>query len=499
MPIQSVNPANGVLLRSFTPLTDSALLEKIGTADIAFAHYAEVPLAHRALCMRKLGYLLEHETDDLAALITTEMGKPVIEARAEIAKCASVCRYYAEHAARILAPEPIDVGAAEAHVRWDPLGVVLAVMPWNFPFWQVFRFLAPALMAGNVGLLKHASNVPQCAIAIEALVRRAGFPRGTFQALLIEASQVESVIADERVAAVTVTGSESAGRAIAAQAGWFIKKSVLELGGSDPFIVMPSADLDLAVDAAVRARCINSGQSCIAAKRFLVADAIYDTFETRFVAGMKAMKVGDPTLEETEIGPLATASQVEELDAQVRAATEAGAQVLTGGARIAGEGNYYEPTVLAGVPRTAEVYREEIFGPVAMLFRVRDVDEAIAVANDTPFGLGASIWTRNHAEQRRFALGLHCGAVFLNASVSSDPRLPFGGTKRSGYGRELSAAGMREFLNAKTVLLADPLAADQPNTGQEYAVREEAPAGRDPASPVEEADQTSGARSKTPR
>ena len=463
MPIQSVNPANGELLRSFTPLTEDALLARIGLAEIAFALYADVPLAHRALCMRKLAHLLEFETDELAATITAEMGKPIVEARAEIAKCASVCRYYAEHAARILAPEPIDIGFNDVYVRWDPLGVVLAVMPWNFPFWQVFRFLAPALMAGNVGLLKHASNVPQCALAIEALVRRAGFPRGTFQTLLIEASQVETVLADERVAAVTVTGSESAGRAIAAQAGWFIKKCVLELGGSDPFIVMSSADLDLAVDAAVRARCINSGQSCIAAKRFLVAESIYDAFEGRFVAGMNAMKVGDPTLEETEIGPLATPTQLEQLDAQVRAATEAGARVLTGGRRREGEGNYYEPTVLTGVPRSSEVYREEIFGPVAMLFRVRDVDQAIAVANDTPFGLGASVWTSNHAEQRRFAARLHCGAVFLNAPVSSDPRLPFGGVKRSGYGRELSAVGMREFLNAKTVFIAEPAAAERPD------------------------------------
>ena len=470
MPIQSINPATGTLLRSFTPLTEDALLEKIGLAEIAFAHYADVPLTHRALCMRKLAYLLEHEIGELAATITSEMGKPTVEARAEIAKCASVCRYYAEHAARILAPEPIDAGSNDVHVRWDPLGVVLAVMPWNFPFWQVFRFLAPALMAGNVGLLKHASNVPQCALAIEALVRRAGFPRGTFQTLLIEAGQVETVVADERVAAVTVTGSEAAGRSIAAQAGWFIKKSVLELGGSDPFIVMPSADLDLAVETAVRARCINNGQSCIAAKRFLVADSIYDAFEPRFAAGMKAMKVGDPTLEETEIGPLATPAQVEEVDAQVQAATLAGARVLTGGKRIEGQGNYFEPTVLTSVPRSSEVYREEIFGPVAMLFRVRDIDEAIALANDTPFGLGASVWTRNHAEQKRFSVELQCGAVFLNAPVSSDPRLPFGGIKRSGYGRELSAAGMREFLNAKTVVIADPLAVDRPSVTPEHAI-----------------------------
>jgi len=473
MPIESVNPANSTLLRSFTPLTDQALLDKIGLAEIAFALYAEVPLSHRALCMRKLAHLLEHEAHDLAALITAEMGKPVTEARAEIAKCASVCRYYAEHAARILAPEPIDTGPNEVYVRWDPLGVVLAVMPWNFPFWQVFRFLAPALMAGNVGLLKHASNVPQCALAIEALVRRAGFPRGTFQSLLIEARQVEAVVADPRVAAVTVTGSEAAGRSIAAQAGWFIKKSVLELGGSDPFIVMPSADLDLAIETAVKARCINGGQSCIAAKRFLVADSIYDEFEPRFVARMKAVKVGDPTLTETEVGPLATAAQVEELEQQVHSATAAGARLLTGGARRAGVGNYFEPTILAGVPRSAEVYRQEIFGPVAMLFRVRDIDEAIEVANDTPFGLGASVWTRSQAEQRKFALGLQCGAVFLNAPVTSDPRLPFGGIKRSGYGRELSAAGMREFLNAKTVVLASPAAADKPGVASDSFVRTE--------------------------
>jgi succinate-semialdehyde dehydrogenase/glutarate-semialdehyde dehydrogenase len=473
MPIQSVNPATGALLRSFTPLSDEAMIEKVGIADIAFAGHEDVPLTHRALCMRKLGHLLEHEAHDLAALITMEMGKPITSARAEIMKCASVCRYYAEHASRILAPEPIDTGSSEVYVRWEPLGVVLAVMPWNFPFWQVFRFLAPALMAGNAGLLKPASNVPQCALAIEALVRRAGFSRGTFQTLLIEAAQVETVLADERVAAVTVTGSEAAGRAIAAQAGWLIKKSVLELGGSDPFIVMDSADLDAAVDTAVRARCINSGQSCIAAKRFLVAEAIYEEFEARFVAGMEAMKTGDPTLEETEIGPMATAKQVEELDAQVQAAVLAGARVLTGGARMVGPGNFYEPTVLAGVPRDSEVYRQELFGPVAMLFRVAEVDEAIMVANDTPFGLGASVWTRDQSEQQRFTKELNCGAVFINAPVASDPRMPFGGTKHSGYGRELSAAGMREFLNAKTVVFSDEPAEQRIEVAEEHVLRPE--------------------------
>jgi succinate-semialdehyde dehydrogenase/glutarate-semialdehyde dehydrogenase len=455
MPIQSINPANGTLLRQFTPLSEAALARKIALADLAFANYAGVPLSHRTLCMRKLATLLEQETGDLAALITAEMGKPITQARAEILKCASVCHYYADHARRILAPEPVETGSADSHVRWDPLGVVLAVMPWNFPFWQVFRFLAPALMAGNVGLLKHASNVPQCALAIEGLVRRAGFPRGTFQALLIDAGQVEAVLADDRIAAVTVTGSESAGRAIAAQAGWLVKKCVLELGGSDPFIVMASADLEAAVDAAVRARCINTGQSCISAKRFVVADSIYDEFEARFVAGMDAMKIGDPMRENTEIGPLATVAQADEVDAQVQAAVRAGARVLTGGERMLGAGNYYEPTVLAGVPRKSPVCREEIFGPVAMLFRVSDIDETIAVANDTPFGLGASVWTQSTGEQRRFVAELECGSVFVNAPVASDPRLPFGGIKRSGYGRELSAAGMREFLNAKTVMIAD--------------------------------------------
>ncbi len=307
MAIESINPANGKLLRRFDPLTGEAIRQKIALAAEAFRDYQAVPLEHRALCMRKLASILEEETEDLATVITEEMGKPLHTARQEVLKCATGCRYYADNAARILAPESIPTEGSDSYVRWDPLGVVLAVMPWNFPFWQVFRFLAPALMAGNVGLLKHASNVPQCAIAIESLVRRAGFPRGTFQSLLIDSRQVESVLGDERIAAVTVTGSEPAGRAVAAQAGWLIKKSVLELGGSDPFIVMPSADLDVAVETAVRARCVNSGQSCIAAKRFIVADEIYDEFESRFVAGMEAMRVGDPMKDATDIGPLATA------------------------------------------------------------------------------------------------------------------------------------------------------------------------------------------------
>lgn len=327
-------------------------------------------------------------------------------------------------------------------------------MPWNFPFWQVFRFLAPALMAGNVGLLKHSANVPQCALDIESLVRRAGFPRGTFQSLLIEVQQVERVLADPRVAAVTLTGSEPAGRAVAAQAGWLIKKSVLELGGSDPFIVLPSADVNAAVETAARARLVNSGQSCIAAKRFIIHESIYDAFEKRFVAIMDSMKIGDPMKEDTDIGPLATEKIAEELETQVKAAINEGARVLTGGERMLGDGFYFEPTVLTNIPRTSPVYREELFGPVAMLFPARDLDEAIEIANDTPFGLAASAWTRDPAEQQRLISELQCGAVFINAMVASDPRLPFGGIKHSGYGRELSAAGMREFLNAKTVVLA---------------------------------------------
>jgi succinate-semialdehyde dehydrogenase/glutarate-semialdehyde dehydrogenase len=456
MPIQSINPATGEVLRSFEPLTETATKSKIAVAHAAFRAYGEIPLAHRALCLRKVAGILEHEVDELAALITTEVGKTLVSARQEILKCAGVCRYYADNAQRILTPEPIPTENRDSYVRWDPLGVLLAVMPWNFPFWQVFRCVAPALMGGNVVLLKHAPNVPQCAMTIEALIRRAGFPRGICQTLLIEARQVESVLADERIAAVTVTGSEAAGRAVAAQAGWLIKRSVLELGGSDPFIVMPSANFDDAVKAAVASRSVNNGQSCIAAKRILVHEEIYEDFETLFVMAMDALRVGDPMLESTDIGPLATPQQVETLDQQIQAATRAGARILTGGERMVGAGNYFEPTVLAGVPRTTAVYRDELFGPVAMLFKVASLEEAIEVANDTPFGLGASIWTNDLIEQEKLISALECGQVFVNSMVVSDARLPFGGVKRSGYGRELSAAGMREFLNAKTVVIASP-------------------------------------------
>jgi succinate-semialdehyde dehydrogenase/glutarate-semialdehyde dehydrogenase len=458
MPIQSINPATGALLRTFEPLDEPALQARLAIAQQAFRDFFSVPPEHRSLCMRKLAGMLEDEREELAQLVTREVGKTIAASRAEIEKCAAACRYYAENAVHILGETVIPTENQNSYVRWEPLGVVLAVMPWNFPFWQVFRFLTPALMAGNVCLLKHAPNVPQCALLIEALVRRAGFPRGTFQTLLIESSQVEAVLADERVAAVTVTGSEAAGSAVAAQAGRLIKKSVLELGGSDPFIVMPSADLEVAVQQAVRSRTINNGQSCIAAKRMIVHEEIYEEFEAGFVAGMEALRVGDPTRETTAVGPLATVPLLEQLERQVEAAKLAGAVVLTGGERMLGAGNFFEPTVLANLPRSADVYREEIFGPVALLFRASSLEEAIEIANDTPFGLGASIWTFDAEEQRRLIAELVCGQVFVNTIVASDPRLPFGGVKRSGYGRELSIAGMREFLNAKTVVISDSVA-----------------------------------------
>jgi len=454
MPIESINPANGEVLRSFEPLSDDVLQLKIAVAAEAAKSYRDTPLNDRVLWMRKLAVLIEQESDELAVLMTQEMGKPIAAARAEALKCAAGCRYYADNAAKILTPEVIRTEASRSYVRYDPLGVVLAIMPWNYPLWQVFRFAAPTLMAGNVGLLKHASNVPQCALAIEALIRRAGFPRGSFQTLLIGAQQVEAVIADKRVAAVTVTGSERAGKSVAAQAGWLLKKTVLELGGSDPFIVMPTADLELAVATAVKARTVNTGQSCIAAKRFIVDEAIYDEFERRFTEGMAALKVGDPMLEENDLGPMATPTLLNDLETQVRAAVEAGGRILCGGARLAGDGNYFEATVIAGVPRGAAIAKEEFFGPVALLFKCNGVDDAIELANDSPFGLGSSAWTRDPAEQQRFVADIEAGSVFLNGMVASDPRLPFGGIKNSGYGRELSAAGMREFMNAKTVVVA---------------------------------------------
>jgi len=448
--IASINPATGETLRTFEPLTESQIEDKLARADRAYHEYRRTSLADRVRWLHAAAEILESEKRALGRIMTLEMGKPIVAARAEASKCALACRYYAEHGARLLADEPVD-RAGRSFIRYQPIGAVLAVMPWNFPFWQVFRFAAPALMAGNVGLLKHASNVPQCALAIEYVTRRAGFPADVFQALLIESKQVGRVLDDSRVKAVTLTGSEAAGVQVASHAGRQIKKSVLELGGSDPFIVMPSADLERAVHTAAEARCINNGQSCIAAKRFIVDRQIADEFERGFVTAMEAMKVGDPMDESTQIGPLATPAILEGLDEQVRRSVQLGARVLTGGKRLDRPGNYYAPTVLVDAPANSPAYREELFGPVAVLFRADGIEEAIRLANDTEFGLGAAAWTNEAAEQQRFIDEIEAGMVFINGMVASDPRLPFGGVKRSGYGRELSAYGIREFQNIKTV------------------------------------------------
>ena len=454
MPIQSINPASGTVVRTFPALTPEALQAKLDLAAEAFAQHRQTPLEHRALCLRKLATLLEEERADLARTITLEMGKPIAESETEIDKCADCCRFYAGNAAKFLAPEVVRSEAGQSYVQYEPMGIVLAIMPWNFPFWQVFRFIAPALMGGNVCLLKHAPSVPQCALSIEALVRRAGFVRGGVAALLVEADAVEGVLNDPRVVAATLTGSEDAGRAIAAQSGWLLKKTVLELGGSDPFIVMPSARLDQAIAAAVQARMINGGQSCIAAKRFIVHNQLFGSFQQRFVQQMEQLRVGDPMRRETDVGPLSSERALSRLEEQIRACVAAGGRILTGGTRMVGNGYFFEPTVIDNVARNSAVYREEIFGPVALLFRANDVDEALSIANDTPYGLGASVWTEEPVEQQRLLNGLEAGMVFLNKVVASDPRLPFGGTKRSGYGRELGLAGMREFMNAKTVVIA---------------------------------------------
>jgi succinate-semialdehyde dehydrogenase/glutarate-semialdehyde dehydrogenase len=398
--------------------------------------------------------LLEAEKKRLAKIITLEMGKLYSAAIEEVEKCARGCRYYADNAERFLEDQTAQTSAARSFVRYEPMGAILAIMPWNFPFWQVFRFAAPVLMAGNVALLKHAGNVPQCALAIEEIFCRAGFDKGVFQALLIEASQAEELIRDPRIKAVTMTGSDRAGSAVAAAAAREIKKSVLELGGSDPFIVMPSADLESAVSTGLKSRMINTGQSCIAAKRFLVADAVYEKYVTQYVERVRALKVGDPFDETTEIGPLATEQILNGIHNQVQKTIAAGAKLLTGGNRIAGPGFFYEPTVLVNVPKDSPGFREEIFGPVAPIFRVRDAEEALELANDSIFGLGASVWTNDRKEQELFASEVESGMVFFNSMVVSDPRVPFGGVKRSGLGRELGEFGIREFTNIKTIWIA---------------------------------------------
>ena len=455
MSIATINPATGELLKTFEPLTDSAIERKLEKAADAFVKHRKVPFPERARMLLAAATILENEKEAFARIMTTEMGKTLRSAVEEAAKCAWVCRYYAENAEQFLADEVVETTASHSYIRYQPLGPVLAVMPWNFPFWQVLRFAAPALMAGNVALLKHASIVPQSALAIEDLFLRAGFPEGVFQTLLIGSQKVERILEDPRVMAATLTGSEAAGIQVGVAAAKRIKKVVLELGGSDPFIVMPSANLEAASTIAVKARIFNNGQSCIAAKRFIVAESIADEFEHKFVSKMEALVVGDPFDEKTELGPLASANGVADLDHDVQKSIGMGARVLTGGKPLDRPGNFYAPTVLTDISEESPAYREELFGPVASLFRAKDLDHAIQIANASRFGLGASAWTNDHTERKRFINDIDAGMVFINRMVASDPRIPFGGVKWSGHGRELGIHGIREFTNIKTVWIEE--------------------------------------------
>ncbi|MFD5338668.1 NADP-dependent succinic semialdehyde dehydrogenase [Streptomyces hawaiiensis] len=457
MPIATVNPANGETLKTYEAMGEEEIERRLQLAEATFRTYRTTTFDERARLLHRAADLLEEDQQDIARVMTTEMGKPVQQARAEAVKCAKAMRWYADHARELLADEEPadsdvkDSGASRVRVRYRPLGPVLAVMPWNFPLWQVVRFAAPALMAGNVGLLKHASNVPQTALYLEDLFHRAGFTEGTFQTLLIGSAAVDEILRDERVKAATLTGSEPAGRAVASTAGEMIKKTVLELGGSDPFVVMPSADIDRAAKVAVTARVQNTGQSCIAAKRFIVHTDVYDAFAERFAAGMKALRVGDPMSDDTEVGPLSSEQGLSDLEELVDDAVRSGAQVLCGGERPDGPGWYYRPTILAGITREMRIHREEAFGPVATLYRAADLDEAVLIANDSPFGLSSNVWTRDEGEVDRFVRDLEAGGVFFNGMTASHPAFPFGGVKRSGYGRELSGQGIREFCNITTV------------------------------------------------
>ncbi|GAB1691940.1 NADP-dependent succinic semialdehyde dehydrogenase [Krasilnikovia sp. M28-CT-15] len=454
MTIATTNPATGEVLKTFDPMPAEQIDAVLACSVTGFRDLRDTSFTQRGAWLRRAAELLEAEQDDLAATVTLEMGKILPAARAEVLKCAAACRFYAEHAEGFLADEPCDaaaVGAVRAFTRYQPLGPVLAVMPWNFPLWQAMRFAAPALMAGNTGLLKHASNVPQTALYLGELFRRAGFPEGAFQTLLIGSDAVAAVLGDPRVRAATLTGSEAAGRAVAAAAGQALKKTVLELGGSDPFVVLPSADLDRAARVATTARCQNNGQSCIAAKRFIVHDDVYDAFADRFVAHMSAQAMGDPAAEGTDIGPLATRQGRSDVDALVRDAVGRGASLRCGGRLPTGPGWFYPPTVLTDVTAEMRMFGEEVFGPVAAVYRVSSYREAVALANATSFGLGASAWTSDPAEQERLINDLDAGAVFVNGMVTSYPQLPFGGIKDSGYGRELAGVGIREFCNLKTV------------------------------------------------
>jgi succinate-semialdehyde dehydrogenase / glutarate-semialdehyde dehydrogenase len=455
MTIATINPATGKTIRTFEPFSATRMSECLDRAGTAYQTHRRTTFADRAQRMKKAAAILDAECRELGRLMTLEMGKPIGAAIAEAEKCATACRYYAENAEHFLADQPVKMEGGKSWVAFQPIGIVLAIMPWNFPFWQVFRFAAPALMAGNVGVLKHASNVPQCALAIEDIFRRAGFADGVFQTLLIGSDLVEGIVADKRIAAVTLTGSEGAGRSVAGVAGKNLKKSVMELGGSDPFVVMTSADLEQAVSTAVTARMINNGQSCIAAKRFIIHEKIYDEFLKRFVAEVSAIRVGDPMDEKTQLGPLATGAIRDGLDEQVKASVAAGARLLTGGKKLEGEGYFYAPTVLADIPPSAPAAQEELFGPVASVFKAKDLADAIRIANGTSFGLGASAWTRDAAERDAFVAEIESGLLFINAMVVSDPRLPFGGVKHSGFGRELGEFGIREFVNIKSVRVVD--------------------------------------------
>jgi succinate-semialdehyde dehydrogenase/glutarate-semialdehyde dehydrogenase len=452
--IATVNPATGQQVRSFDALTGEELERKLSRAVEAFGEYRWTPFAQRATLLHRAAQILADEADELARLATLEVGKTLASSVAEVHKCAAGCRYFADHTEAMLADEPWPVEGARVFTRYEPLGPVLAIMPWNFPYWQVFRFAAPALMTGNVGLLKHASNVPQVALAIEDVLRRAGFAEGVFQTLLVPASAVEGIIDDDRIRAVTLTGSEAAGRRVAAAAGRNVKISVLELGGSDAFIVMPSADLADAVDNAVVSRTLNNGQSCINAKRFILHEDIADEFTRRMVDKMAALTVGDPTDPDTDLGPLSSADAVKIIDQQVRDTVAAGARLLTGGKPLDRPGFYYPPTVLTDIPDRSPGAREEFFGPVALLWRVPDIDRAIRIANDSTFGLGGSAWTRDPGEQQRFVTEVQTGMMYINKFSESTPAVPFGGVKNSGYGRELGQFGPRSFVNAKTVWIA---------------------------------------------
>jgi succinate-semialdehyde dehydrogenase/glutarate-semialdehyde dehydrogenase len=457
VPIATINPATGETVKTFDPIPSEEIEAAIARAHDRFADYRRTSFSQRAQWMHATADLLEAEADDVAAMMTREMGKTLKSAKGEALKCVKAFRFYADHAEQMLADEPVEasvVNASQAFARYQPLGVVLAVMPWNFPLWQAVRFAATALMAGNVGLLKHASNVPQCALYLSDVLARGGFPSGCFQTLLASSSVVEGILRDHRVAAATLTGSEPAGQSVASIAGDEIKHTVLELGGSDPFIVMPSADLDTAVDTAVTARVQNNGQSCIAAKRFIVHSDIYDDFVAKFTDKMAALRVGDPNDPDTDVGPLASEQGRTDVEKQVQEAVAAGAVVRCGGTRPDGPGWFYPPTVITDITRDMSLFYEEVFGPVASMYRASGIDEAIEIANATTFGLGSNAWTRDDAEQRRFVDEIEAGQVFINGMTSSYPELPFGGVKRSGTGRELSAHGIREFCNLKTVWIA---------------------------------------------